>query len=183
MRIYNRYLLIIIFIVAIAALAGCGIRASGSEGENSEEAGHVEGSGHDSGGSEEESGQTYALDDVHDAVRNGAQLRIAYDAEKAAFKGTVGNITDQTLCRVRVEVHLSNGTELSPTTPVDLAPGEQMIIELPTDGETFESWSTHPETSPCSASEWGSGEGTGEGGHTSEGDHDEGGEHSEGSGD
>ena len=34
------------------------------------------------------------------------------------------NTTNSILNRVRVEIHLSNGVELGPTTPVDMAPGQ-----------------------------------------------------------
>ena len=44
-----------------------------------------------------------------------------------------------------VEVHLSNGIELGPTTPVDLAPGQVHEIDLAASSNPFESWSTHPE--------------------------------------
>jgi hypothetical protein len=37
------------------------------------------------------------------------------------------NTTQQTLCDVRVEVHLSSGTELGPTERTDLAPGEATV--------------------------------------------------------
>ena len=73
---------------------------------------------------EEESRTTLTLEETYDHVRNGARLIIGYDAEANAFTGTVRNVTEGTLSMVRVEVHLSNGTELGPTTPVDLAPGE-----------------------------------------------------------
>lgn len=71
----------------------------------------------------EESGTELALTESYDKVRNGAQLILAYDAydaESNSFKGTVENTTKKTLERVRVEVHLSNGKELGPTTPADL---------------------------------------------------------------
>ena len=71
---------------------------------------------------EEESGTELALDETYDKIRNGARLILAYDAQSNAFKGTVENTTNETLKRVRVEVHLSNGKELGPTPPTDLAP-------------------------------------------------------------
>ena len=49
-------------------------------------------------------------------VRNGARLILSYDAASNSFKGTVENTTSNVLTRVRVEVHLSNGAELGPTT-------------------------------------------------------------------
>ena len=122
---------------------------------------------------EEESGEQFGLDDTYDKTRGGARLiihpvlrRISYDAEANAFTGTVENTTGATLERVRVEVHLSNGTELGPTTPTDLAPGQKVPVTLAATSEAFESWSAHPEV--------GGGDGSGEHGP----DGEDGGEHS-----
>ncbi len=78
-------------------------------------------------------------------MRAGARLILAYDAETNTFTGSVQNTTDATLRQVRVEVHLSNGTELGPTTPVDLAPGQVVDITLPATDAPFTTWSAHPE--------------------------------------
>ena len=93
----------------------------------------------------EESRTTLTLEETYDHVRNGARLIIGYDAEANAFAGTVRNVTESTLRMVRVEVHLSNGTELGPTTPVDLAPGETIEVTLPATDEPFTGWTAHPE--------------------------------------
>ena len=42
--------------------------------------------------------------------------------------GTVENTTDKALSKVRVKVHLSNGTELGPTPEGDLAPGAKRDV-------------------------------------------------------
>ena len=55
------------------------------------------------------------------------------------------NTTKATLKRVRVEVHLSNGVELGPTTPMDLAPGQSIDVSLPATGQNFATWGAHPE--------------------------------------
>ena len=68
------------------------------------------------------------------------------------FEGTVKNTTSTILSEVRVEVHLSNGVELGPTSPVDLAPGEQIPIVLIAEGPTFDRWTAHPEVGPMSSS-------------------------------
>ena len=81
----------------------------------------------------------------YDKTRAGARLIISYDAAANAFTGTVENTTNTTLERVRVEVHLSNGTELGPTAPTDLAPGEKVAVTLAATSEPFDSWSAHPE--------------------------------------
>jgi len=96
----------------------------------------------------EESGTLLALDQTYDEVRNGAHLVLRYDAEANAFVGTVRNVTDGALRLVRVEVHLSNGTELGPTTPVDLAPGEAIEVRLTATTTAFTGWTAHAEVGP-----------------------------------
>ena len=93
----------------------------------------------------EESGTQYAIDQTYDEVGAGARLLLAFDPESNAFGGLVENTTDGVLDQVRVEVHLSNGTELGPTTPTDLAPGEIIEVVLPATDEPFDSFSAHPE--------------------------------------
>jgi hypothetical protein len=57
----------------------------------------------------------------------------------------VENTTEAVLRRVRVEVHLSNGIELGPTTPVDMAPNQVIDVILPATSQPFASWNAHPE--------------------------------------
>ncbi len=125
---------------------------SGEHGEGSEAGEHGEGSeagehgeGSEAGEGDEESSVQYALDDIYDEVRAGARLIVSYDPGSNTFTGIVENVTSGTLRRVRVEVHLSNGIELGPTTPVDLAPGEATGVALEASSEPFETWSAHPE--------------------------------------
>lgn len=118
--------------------------------------------GHDREG--EESGTEFALTERYDAVRNGVRLTLAYDTQSNTFNGTVVNTTDATLRRVRVEVHLSNGKELGPTTPVDLGPGKQSSVKLMATSQGFERWTAHPEVG---SGEHGHGEGRGEHGRGS----------------
>ena len=96
---------------------------SAGEHGGSAESGEHDGEG-ESDGDGEESGTQYGLNETFDEVRAGARLALSYDSAANAFTGTVENTTGATLRRIRVEVHLSNGTELGPTTPTDLAPGE-----------------------------------------------------------
>lgn len=124
-------------------------------------------------GTGEESGTRLTLTQTYDTVRGGARLILSYDQAAKAFIGTVENTTDATLDRVRVEVHLSNGVELGPTTPQDLAPGAQMAVWLDAAGQNFTGWTPHAEV--------GGGEGGGEHGvgHESAGERSaEGGEES-----
>ena len=102
-------------------------------------------SGVDDGVNYEESNTELALNETYDLVRNGAQLILTYDAQSNSFKGTVENSTDETPEQVQVEVHLSNGTELGPTTPADLSPGEKRGIELAAADNDFDRWTAHPE--------------------------------------
>ncbi len=117
----------------------------GEHSEGGEESEH--GSGGEGEG--EESGEQIGREDTWDATRNGARLVLSFDSASNAFVGTVENTTRQTLCAVRVEVHLSTGTELGPTERTDLPSGETTVVELPTEGEVFDTWTAHPELSPC----------------------------------
>lgn len=143
-------------ILSLLLLAACGAAATAtpaptptSEPAGGSEAGEHDHSAHDDehgehGGGGESDG-LYGLDDTYDQVRGGARLTLSYDQSVNAFVGVVKNITGAELKRVRVEVHLSNGVELGPTAPVDLAPGAAMDIALQASGEPFETWSAHPE--------------------------------------
>lgn len=156
---------IMIIIFALISTIGCESSDHDEDGEHDakgEQTGHLP-SHAEGGGEGEESGQQFAKDQAYDHVRNGVRLKLAYDAATNAFVGTVENTTNQTVSRVRVEVHLSNGIELGPTTPTDLTPGQKVNVELSAAGQDFNKWSAHPETG---SSEHGGGEG-----------HDEGGEH------
>ena len=112
----------------------------------------------------EESGESLALDETYDVIRKGSRLILRYDDESNSFVGTVQNTKESTLFNVRVEVHLSNGTELGPTTPVDLSPGESAEVSLAATEVPFTGWTPHAEV------------GEGEHGSGSEGEHREGGE-------
>ena len=135
-----------------------------SGGEHSGGAEGAEGSGGEGAGSEEGSGATLAPDETFDMVRRGARLILSYDAASNSFKGTVENTTSNVLTEVRIEVHLSNGTELGPTTPIDLAPGQVAPVDLPSTQASFTGWVAHAEVG--SGGEGSSGESGGEGGGT-----------------
>ena len=150
-----------------------------SRGEHEREGGNGDGedSEHASASDGEESGDTLTLTERYDTVRKGARLVLAYDAQSNAFNGTVENITDSTLQHVRVEVHLSNGVELGPTTPVDLAPGQIVDVTLPATAQAFDGWTPHAEVGPGTggeAGEHGSGGEDGEDGGIDDGEGSEG---------
>ena len=125
----------------------------------------------------EESGTELALNETYDKVRNGARLILTYDAQSNSFNGTVENTTERTLGRVRVEVHLSNGKELGPTTPADLGPGEKRVVKLTATSKDFDGWSAHPEVGneeqggSEESGEHGGREGGGEHGREGSGEH------------
>ena len=125
---------------------------------------------------DEESNVELTLTDTYDKVRNGARLILNYDAQSNAFKGTVENTTNETLKRVRVEVHLSNGKELGPTAPGDLAPGEKKEILLAAASTNFDKWTAHPEVGEGEHGSDGEGE---RGEHDAEGDSEHDGEDGE----
>ena len=164
--------------------AGSGGEGAGGEGHGPGGEGGSEGSGGEgagaaaAAGSEEGSGATLALDETFDAVRGGARLILSYDAAGNAFTGTVANTTGAVLPQVRIEVHLSNGTELGPTTPVDLAPGQRLAVKLPATAAPFTGWIAHAEVGSGgeAGGEHGGGSQGGEGG----GEHGAGGERSGG---
>ena len=128
---------------------------SGSEGPERSQSG----SGGDA--AERAGANALALDETYDVTRNGARLILSYDAANNQFIGTVENTTNAVLTRVRVEIHLSNGVELGPTTPTDLAAGEILDIVLDAGAQPFDSWTPHAEVGMSEGS-GGSGEGAGE---------------------
>jgi hypothetical protein len=133
----NRLAIALVVFVAILVFALIGCRTGSESGEH--------GSGSEASEGGEESGTQFALGETFDQIRAGARLILSYDSSANAFTGTVENTTRDTLNRVRVEVHLSNGIELGPTTPIDLAPGQVADITLPASSDLFISWSAHPE--------------------------------------
>jgi hypothetical protein len=96
-------------------------------------------------GESEEDGTEFAKTVKFIQTKNGVKLILAYNEEASAFMGTVENVTEKSLSRVRVEIHLSNGKELGPTTPIALVSGEIRKVKLNAVGEKFELWSTHAE--------------------------------------
>ena len=119
-------------------------------------------------GEGEEDGTQFSKSDVYDEVKKGTLLILKYDAESNSFVGTVENTTNELIIKVRVEVHLSNGIELGPTTPVDLKPGEKITVELKATEKEFKTWSTHAEVGSSEHGE--PHEGDGEHGNDGEGE-------------
>ena len=121
---------------------------SGGEGREGrgEEEGEHSGEGEEGHSEEgEESGTQYSKSETVTEVRRGVELKLRYDEATSTFVGTIKNVSNETARRARVEVHLSNGVELGPTTPIDLAPGQQVKVKLSAKDQTFEKWETHAE--------------------------------------
>ncbi len=154
-------------LVLAITMAGCNSKPKSNKAEEPakleaekgihERDAHGEGEG-------EESGTQLGLDEVYDVVRKDTRLVLKYDSDASAFKGTVENVSNEVMDRVRVEVHLSNGTELGPTTQVDLKPGELREVLLASESSDFEGWSTHVEVGDSEHSHEGDSE------HSHEGD-------------
>jgi len=106
---------------------------------------HHRGGEHEAGERREESGGSLQRDAQLDQTRSGVRLLLAYDAKAQLFRGSIENTTTQMIPAVRVEVHLSSGKELGPTTPVDLEPGVKVPVELKPSSDKFERWSAHAE--------------------------------------
>lgn len=159
--------LMILAAVVIGACTQVDYEVSGGY-ESSDERGASAGGEH-GGGDGEESANQLSKSDTYDELRAGSRLILIYDAESNAFTGTVENVTEAPLSRVRVEIHLSNGVELGPTPAVDLVPGASAAVSLAAPDRPFDTWSAHAEV--------GGGDGV-----ASDGEHDSGGERADGSG-
>ena len=187
----NRWLkrIVMLSVFMLLGLVGIMVFAQSHDADSNEEGrgeSHEGGSeGSESGGSAEgeEDGTEYVLDETYDRVRGGARLVLAYDATCNTFSGTVENSTNELLQNVRVEVHLSNGVELGPTSAIDLAPGEQVEVILDANN-IFDSWTAHAEVGTIEEQSEAVGEDCGESGDNNvegRGENHEGGHESEGS--
>ncbi len=94
---------------------------------------------------EGESGTRWNRNETATDTRNGVSLIISYNVGAQRFDGTMTNTTGSTVTNVRVEIHLSNGTELGPTPRVDLAPRENRPVTLDASGQNFDWYSVHVE--------------------------------------
>ena len=138
------------YVVHMEAFDCSGPGPSAHSGESAEGSGeHRGGEGRsESGGADEKEGigaAALAPGQTLNMSRSGARLALGYDAASNSFEGTVENTTGGILDSVRVEVHLSNGTELGPTTPTNVAPGEVLTISLPATEQSFTGWTAHAE--------------------------------------
>ena len=121
---------------------GPAAHAGGEGGEGSGEHGNDPGG---AGGEEGSGANALAPGETFNAVRSGTRLILKYEASSNSFKGTLENTTSGVLELVRIEVHLADGTELGPTTPRNVAPGEVVAINLPATQGSFTGWTAHAE--------------------------------------
>ncbi len=136
----------IIFSLFIIGAVSCASHKEGGEEHGSKEGkGEHESGGREGGESNEEDPNEFGLDYNYDQTKYGARLILSYNKSSNSFKGSVENTSNETLDRVRVEVHLSNGTELGPTTPTSLVAGQKMEIDLKATEKAFEGWTAHAE--------------------------------------
>ncbi len=92
-----------------------------------------------------EGGKQWQPHETATETRSGVNLVISYDSSSQRFNGTVTNTTGSTVTNVRVEIHLSNGTELGPTPRISLAAGESKPVTLDASGQNFNWYSVHVE--------------------------------------
>lgn len=93
---------------------------------------------------DEESGTSLNLDQDYDQIHDGARLFLSYQPDDNSFIGFIENTTGGTLERVQVIVLLSNGVQLGPTEPADLAPNERRGVKLSAKNIVFSGWIAEP---------------------------------------
>ena len=126
------------------------VEANTQDHEHGEQAGQEQQKGEhkwegEHAGEGEEASPRISLDGTHDEVRKGVRLILSFDEDSFSFIGTLENVTEKIVSKVRVEVHLSKGKELGPTEAVNLAPGKKIEVKLSAEGQSFEWWKAHAE--------------------------------------
>ena len=94
---------------------------------------------------EGESGTRWNRSETATETRSGVTLVLSYNATAQRFNGTVTNTTNSTVADVRVEIHLSNGTELGPTPRTSLNAQEAKPVTLDAQGQSFDWYTVHVE--------------------------------------
>lgn len=97
------------------------------------------------GGKGEEDATQLGKYETYNVVKRGVRLVLKYNKRTNSFEGTMRNTTNRTIQKARVEVHLSNGTELGPTVPVNLKRNSTKRVVLKATKKGFKTWSTHAE--------------------------------------
>lgn len=81
-------------------------------------------------GEGEEDGTQLAPNQTYDVTKKGVRLVMKWNAKKRAFMGVLKNVTKKTVKNVAVEVHFSTMSEIGPTKPVVLKPGQTKIYRM-----------------------------------------------------
>lgn len=107
------------------------------------------------GGSEGDGNEGRAVSIGQPSVANinGFDLNIVYGPTMKAFTGVVTNNTSEPICGARLEIHVGRGSstlELSPTVDADWAPGQARDVVLGFEAKPGDTYSLHPEATPCS---------------------------------
>ncbi len=93
----------------------------------------------------EEAGTELKKYETYNVTKRGVKLILRYNKKSNSFEGTMTNVTNRMIKKARVEVHLSNGTELGPTIPVNLKAKSSKSVVLKATKKGFATWSTHAE--------------------------------------
>ena len=96
-------------------------------------------------GEGEEGGTEFKKTDTYNVTKKGVQLVLKYNNATNSFIGFMQNKTSKSIERARVEIHLSNGTELGPTKPMTLQPNQKQEIVIKATEKGFTTWFTHAE--------------------------------------
>ena len=134
--------------------SGEGNEGSGEHGEGECEGDEGGEEGSEEGGEEsgDEASPPIPLTEAYSGMIGNQTFFFAYDASTGAFRGTVENTSESVVCESRTEMHLGVGTdviELGPTIPVDLTPGDVARIVMSAGGYALDTYTLHPESSPC----------------------------------
>ena len=106
--------------------------------------------GHEGG--EENEGLGMSIDQPSVAKINGLDLNVGHDPTTKAFTGVITNNTSRLICGGRLEIHVGRGgstLELGPTVDADWAPGQARSVVLGFDAMPGDTYSLHPEVTPC----------------------------------
>ena len=124
----------------------------GHDGGEGGEGGHDGGEGGEGEGGEENEGLGMSIDQPSVGTINGLDLNIGHDPTTKAFMGVITNNTSQLICGGRLEIHVGRGgstLELGPTVNADWAPGQARSVVLGFDAMPGDTYSLHPEVTPC----------------------------------
>ena len=98
-----------------------------------------------------EPGTRWNPDETAAETRSGVTLVLSYDPARQRFDGTVTNTTNSIVINVRIEIHLSNGSELGPTPGMSLNAQESKPVTLDASGQNFDWYSVHVELGSSSS--------------------------------